>query len=192
MFIFFYNSFAKSINFHGILTYGSAAETTFKKLRRPNEEYYAHFVFKNKYDSVAYMFEQNEVLIVFEAYVMELFGEVFEKLRKEFPLHLPTGDDKCSFYTRRSQQRLLTNTYNRTVTTSKSVENWLRKAYNWLKERDLIHEDIRTLSNSQITVQLRKISELYVIGSNVSTSTFNKFFKIFLWLFQTSVYLFGW
>ena len=68
----------------------------------------------------------------------------------ESPLPLHTGDDKCLYYTR-SQQGLLTITYSRAVTKSKSVENRLRRALNWLKDRDLIPKDIKRLSKSQIT-----------------------------------------
>ena len=52
--------------------------------------------------------------------------------------HSVAVDDICLYHTTRSQQELLTITYSRTVTQSKSVENRLRKAYNWLKDRDLI------------------------------------------------------
>ena len=53
------------------------------------------------------MFEQNKILTVFKIYVTELFREFFKHLGIESLLHLLTGDDKCSCYTRRSQQRPL-------------------------------------------------------------------------------------
>ena len=62
-----------------------------------------------------------------------------------------------SYYTRRNKKGLLFIPYSRTVTESKSVKNRLRQAYNWLKVRDLIPKDIKRLSNSQISLQLKKI-----------------------------------
>ena len=44
--------------------------------------------------------------------------------------------------------------YSRKVIESKSVENRLRQAYSWLKDRDLVPKDIKRLSNSQISIQL--------------------------------------
>ena len=48
-----------------------------KKFRMPKDEYNIYFFFKSKYDSVGYMFEQNNILTVFELYVMELFRDFF-------------------------------------------------------------------------------------------------------------------
>ena len=115
--------------------------------------------FRNKYDSVGFIFERNKFSTVFEIYLMELFAEVFKQLRTESPL--------------RNKKGLLSIPYSRTVTESKSVENRLRQAYNWLKNRDLIPKEMRRLSNSQISLLLKKNSELYIIGSNVSISIFD-------------------
>ena len=41
----------------------------FKKLRKPNEDYYVHFSFKSDFDSDGYMFEQNQISAVFELLV---------------------------------------------------------------------------------------------------------------------------
>ena len=77
---------------------------------------------------------------------MDFLKEIVEQLGMESPLHLFNGDVKCSYYTTRSQQGLLTNTYSRRVTKSKSLENRLRKAYNLLKDKDLIPKDMKSLS----------------------------------------------
>ena len=101
------------------------------------------------------------------------FRRSFQILRTESPLSSLNKAGNHSYYTRRNKKELLSIPYSRTVTEPKSVENRLRQAYNWLKDRDLIPKEIRRLSNSQISLQLKKISELYVIGSNVSISIFD-------------------
>ena len=80
---------------------------------------------------------------------MELFAEVFEQLRIESPLSSLNTAGNHSYNTRRSKKGLLSIPYSRTVIESKSVENRLRQAYNWLKDKDLIPKDIKHLSNSQ-------------------------------------------
>ena len=57
---------------------GVQRKTISIKVKRLNEEYYGHF-FRNKYDSVGYIFERNKISTVLEIYLMEIFAEVFEQ-----------------------------------------------------------------------------------------------------------------
>ena len=171
--LLFYNSFAKSIIFYGILTYGSAAKSNLYKIEKAQRRILRAIFFRNKYDSVGFIFERNKISTVFEIYLMELFADVFKQLRTESLLSSLNKAGNHSYYTRRNKKGLFSIPYSRTVTESKSVENRLRQAYNWLKDRDLNPKEIRRLSNLQISLQLKKISELYIIGSNVSISIFD-------------------
>ena len=148
---------------YGILTYGSAAKNNLYKIEKAQRRKLRAIFFRYKYDSVGYIFERNKISTVFEKYLMELFAEVFKQLRTESPLSSLNKAGNHTCYTRRNKKGLLSIPYSRTVTESNSVENRLRQAYNWLKDKDLILKEIRRLSNSQISLQLKKISVLYII-----------------------------
>ena len=153
--------------------YGSAAKTNLEEIEKPNKEDFTQISLKRD-DSVGYMFDDNKFLTVSYLCKMGLLRGVFRQLRRDSLLHLLTGVDECSYYTR-SQHGLLIVTHSRIETESKSVENRLWKAFNWLKDRELISKEIKLLRNLQLTLQLGKIWELFVIDSNVSTSIFNMF-----------------
>ena len=154
--LMFFKSFAKSIISYEILTYGSAAKNNLYIFEKAQRRILRAIFFRNKYDSVGYIFERNKISTVFEMYLMELFAEVFKQLRTESPFSSLNKAGNHSYYTRRNTKGLLSIPYSRTVTESKSVEKRLRQAYNWLKDRDLIPKEIRRLSNSQISPQLKK------------------------------------
>ena len=86
---------------------------------------------------------------------MELFREVFKQLKNESPVNLLTLREASSYNTRRDALGLLPVKYSRTSTKAKSLETRLRKAYNWLKERNLMPPNFKELSRSQINVPLK-------------------------------------
>ena len=168
----FYNAFAKSVITYGLLVYGSAAKTNLKKIENAQRRILRAIFFKNKYESVGPIFEKNSVLTVFELYAMEVFREVFKQIKLESPLCFRDGIGLCQYDTRRKEKGLLPLTYSRTVTRAKSVDNRLKKAYNWLKDHDLIPADLTKLSKAQTQVHLKKISDLYVRGSDLCETLF--------------------
>ena len=103
---------------------------------------------------------------------MELFREVFKQLKSESPLFSLDRIDVCHYNTRRKEKGLLPLTFCRTVTRAKSVDNRLRKAYNWLKDHDLIPVDLPKMSSAQTQAHLKKISDLYVRGSCLHENLF--------------------
>ena len=78
--IVFYNSFAKSIISYGILLYGSAAKTTFKKIENAQRIIVRAIFFKNRFEFIANLFLENKVLTVFEIYMEELVKELFQAI----------------------------------------------------------------------------------------------------------------
>ena len=90
---------------------------------------------KNKYESIEQLFK-NIILTVFELYFMEVCRDIFKQLKSESPLCFQDGLGLCQYDTRSKEKGLLPLTYCRTVTRAKSVDNRLRKAYNWLKDHD--------------------------------------------------------
>ena len=85
------------------------------KLKRLNKEHSGNF-FRNKYDSVEYIFERNKIMTAFEIYLMELLAEVFKQLRMESPLSSLNRACNHSYYTRRSKNGLLSFPYSQTAT----------------------------------------------------------------------------
>ena len=168
----FYSSFAKSIITYGLLVYGSAAKTNLKKIESAQRRILRAIFCKNKYESIEQLFEKNNILTVFELYVMEVCRELFKQLKSESPLCFQDGIDFCQYNTRRKEKGLLPLTYCRTVIRAKSVDNRLRKAYNWLKDHDLIPVDLPKMSTAQIQLHLKKISYLYVKGSRLYETLF--------------------
>ena len=77
--LMFYNSFAKSIISYGILTYGSAAKSNLYNIEKAQRRILRAIFFRNKYDSVGFIFERNKISTVFEIYLIELFAEVFKQ-----------------------------------------------------------------------------------------------------------------
>ena len=126
---------------------------------------------KNKYESIEQVFEKNNILTAFELYVMEVCREIFKQLKSESPLCIQDGIDLCHYNTRRKEKGFLPLTYCRAVTRAKSVDNRLRKAYNWLKDHDLIPVDLPKVSTAQIVIS-EKISYLYVKGSRLYDTLF--------------------
>ena len=151
----FYSSFAESIITYGLLVYGSAAKTNLKKLSAKRRILRAIFC-RNKYESIEQLFEKTNILTVFELYNMEVCREIFKQLKSESPLCFQDGIDLCQYNTRRKEKGLLPIIFCRTVTRAKSVDNRLRKAYNWLKDRDSIQVDLPKMSTAQIQLHLKK------------------------------------
>ena len=87
---------------------------------------------------------------------MKVCREIFKQLKSEPPLCFQDGIDLCQYNTRRKEKGLLPLTFCRTVTRAKSVNNRLRKAYNWLKDHDLIPVDLPKMSAAQIQLYLKK------------------------------------
>ena len=70
------------------------------------------------------------------------------------------------YETRRKTNNLIPTMFSRTVTKATSLENTLRKCYNWLLKFDLIPDNIKLLSSYQIRGHVTNISKLYVTDSN--------------------------
>ena len=79
----FYNSFAKTVISHGLLIYGTAAKRNVKKLEMAQRRVLRAFFFKPKYDLVNVL-QQNELLFVFEFYIVALIKQLFRHFQKKF------------------------------------------------------------------------------------------------------------
>ena len=88
---------------------------------------------------------------------MEICREIFKQLKFEPLLCFQHGLGLCQKNTRSKEKSLLPLTYCRTVTRAKSVDNRLRKAYNWLKDHDLLPVDLPKMSTAQTQPSEEKI-----------------------------------
>ena len=132
--LMFYNSFAKSIICYELIVCGSAAKTNLKKIENAQRRILRAIFFKKKFDSL----RDNKIFTVYELYTLEIVKELFKQLRNESAvqyLEIPSVTDAI-MTTRWRAKGLFSTTYSRTVTKRKSLENTLRKTYNWLKWMD--------------------------------------------------------
>ena len=163
--LMFYKSFARSIiSSYGISVYGSAAKTNLKKIENAQPRIIRAIFFKKRFESIANLLSENKVLTVFELYMEELVKELFKQLRNEtrqkfFPEKIV---EKNNSTTRWGQKGLFCSTYCRTALERKSLENTLRKAFNWLKWMDLIPGNFECFSKVQLRKYTKK-SDLYIV-----------------------------
>ena len=104
----------------------------------------------------------------------EHFKELFKQLRNETPQKFVPEKvaEKNEPTTRWSQKGLFSSTYCRTVVKRKSLENTLRKAFNWLKWMNLLPK-ILSLSVRFNCVNIQKISPICtLLITNTSTQFF--------------------
>ena len=87
-------------------------------------------------------------------------------------LFLEVEKDQTSLITRFSEKDFLPTAFCRTATNQKSIENSLRKAYNWLKVHNLIREEnyenskiiiFARITKAQTDTDLQEIDYLYVL-----------------------------
>ena len=173
--LMFYNSFARSVISYGILVYGSAAKTNLKKIENAQRRIIRAIFFK-KFESIANILLENKVLTVYELYMEELVKELFKELRHETPVkylvEINAQSNKPS--TRWKEKGLLCSNYCRTVVKRKSIENTLRKVYNWLKWIDLLPENIISFSRAQLRKYTKQLSDFYIVDNK-------HLFSIFFW-----------
>ena len=165
--LMFYNSFAKSVICYGLIVYGSAAKTNLKKIENAQRRILRAIFFKNKFDSLRDILLDNKIFTVYELYTLEIVKELFKQLRNESAvqyLEIPNVSDAI-MTTRWRAKGLFSTTYSRTVTKRKSLENTLRKTYNWLKWMDLIPNDINKLSSPKMRAYITKLGYLYIIDN---------------------------
>ena len=124
--------------------------------------------FKKKFDSLHdLLIRTNEILTVFELFVLENIKEPFRQLTSEAPKSFIVLDanDVGTYTTRWNMKKLMSAQYSRTVLKRRSLENLLRLTYNWLMEADLIPTDLKKLSSYQVKKLIRSITANYVVDN---------------------------
>ena len=173
--LMFYNSFAKSVICYGLLIYGTSAKSNLRKIEMAQRRILRGIFFKKKYDSISNILRRNGVLTVFELYIVEVMKELFRQLQSKSPNLLlsnieATTNDKIE---RRSKQKnLLPLTWSRTIVKQKCLTNVLIKCHNWLKQFNLLPEDLATMSKTQTMKLTQKISSLYVVDNEQLVTLF--------------------
>ena len=165
--LMFYNSYAKSVTTYGLLLYGTAAKSNLSKIETVQRRILRAIYFKRKFDSLENVLADNKILTVFELFMVEILKELFRQLKSESPrilLQINQNSDP-KFQTRWNKRNLYTPTYSRTVTNSKSLTNCLQKAYNWLKNLDLVPSLPCKLSPRQLKQYISKITSLYIVDN---------------------------
>ena len=76
----FYNSFAKSRISYGLLICGSAAKTNLSKVEKAQRRILRAIFIKKKFDSLPDLLRTDEILTVFELFVLENIKELFRQL----------------------------------------------------------------------------------------------------------------
>ena len=123
--------------------------------------------FKKKFDSLRDKLSDHKTFTVFELYTLEIVGDLFKQLSNESTvqyLEIPNVSDEI-MATRWRAKGLFSTTDSRTVTKRKSLENTLRKTYNWLKWVDLIPNDMNKLSSLKMRAYFTKLGSLYIIDN---------------------------
>ena len=165
--LMFYNSYAKSVITYGLLLYGTAAKSNLSKIETVQRRILRAIYFKRKSDSLENVLADNKILTVFELFMVEILKELFRQLKSESPrilLQINQNSDP-KFQTRWNKRNLYTPTYSRTVTNSKSLTNCLQKAYNWLKNLDLVPSSPWKMSPRQLKQYISKITSLYIVDN---------------------------
>ena len=127
----FYNPLANSVFCYGLLAYGSAAKTNFKKVESAHRRISTAIVFRAKQDSLKDALEQTKNSSVCRHHNVKLKKKLFDQLRREAPmryfekLNFPTSN----FTTGWNLKGLFSSSYNRTVAEQKPLENTLQKIY---------------------------------------------------------------
>ena len=145
--------------------YGSADKTNPKKIENAQRRILRAVFFKKNFDSLRDILLDNKNSTAFKFYTLEIVKELFKQLRNESAvqyLEIPNASDAI-MTTRWRAKGLFSTTYSRFVTNWKSLENTLRKTYNWLKWFDWIPNDINKLSSPKMRAYLTKLGSLYII-----------------------------
>ena len=148
---------------YGLLVYVSAAKTNTEMLENAQRRIIRAIFFKQNQHSLKDIIDAYHIHTVFDLYVLEVFKEVFKQFRIKPSLHsLHVEKEQTRLKTRFSEKGLLSAAYCRTVTKQKTIENTLRKAYNWLKVHNSIPIDSAKMTKAQIDTHLKQIDTLYV------------------------------
>ena len=136
-------------------------------MKKPNDEFYEPF-FKKKFDSLHDLLRTNEILTVFELFVLENIKELFRQLKSEAPKSFIVLDanDVGTYTTRWNMKKLMPAQYSWTVLSRRSLENLLRLTNNWLMETELIPTGLRKLSSYQVEKLITSITANYVVDKN--------------------------
>ena len=147
--LLFYHAYAKPWINYGILIYGSAAETNLGKIGNTHRSTMRTVFFKRRQDPLTEILMKNGILAVFELNFAEFLKELFQQLRLEAPnQYLPQSLPSSNLSELRNEKGLLQSKYCRTIINKKSIENLLRKAYNWLTELRLLLSELKTMTKS--------------------------------------------
>ena len=107
-------------------------KTSLKKIENAQRRIIRAIFFKKRSESISNLLLETKVLTVFELYMEELVKELFKQLRTDTPQKF--FPEKVAEKNKRwSQKGLFSSISCRTVVKRKSLENTLRKAFNWLK-----------------------------------------------------------
>ena len=109
------------------------------------------------------------MLTVFELYMEDLVKELFKQLRNETlqKFFREKIVEKNKPTTRCGQKGLFCSTYCRTVVKRKSLENTLRKAFNWLKRMNLLRENIESFSKVQLRKYTKNLTDIYIVDKHL-------------------------
>ena len=109
----------------------------------------------------------------------ELVKELFKQLRTETPQKFfpEKVAEKNKPKTRWSQKGLFSSIYCRTVVKRKSLENTLRKAFNWLKWMNLLPENIESFSKVQLRKYTKNLTELSIVDKKHLYSIFSRLYS---------------
>ena len=92
---------------------------------------------------------------------------MFPQLVSNSPLpDLKIIENYCKYETRSKRNSRIQTKFSQTVTKAKSLQNTLRKCYNWLLKFELIPDNIKLLSSYQIWAHVTNILKLNLIYSN--------------------------
>ena len=94
--------------------------------------------------------------------------------------HSTKPTDRSHVSNKVAKKNLFAPTYGRTVTNEKSLINCLRKAYNWLKNMDLIPFSLWKMSPRQLKQHISQVISLYIVDNKQLLELF------FNWLYDNS------
>ena len=157
--LMFYNSFAKTVICYGLLIYGAAAKSNLRKIEMAQRRILRAIFFKRKYDSLVNVLQKNNILSVFELYLVELIKELFKQFQNKSPTSfLPQLETNVSrsITTRYQKNHSLPLARGRTLIKRKCLQNALCKSYNWLGQFNLLPCDMHLMTKSQIHTYIKK------------------------------------
>ena len=172
--LLFYYSFAKSIITYGLLLYGTAYKTNMTRMEAVKRRILRAIFFKKKTDSLESVIADNEVLTVFELFLVEIPKEFFRQLKCKSPRTLlqPNENPNPNYQTSLRRKNMFTPVYTRTVTNEKFLTNCLGKAYNWLLNLDLVPFSPWEKTPRQIKQLITKITVLYIFDNKLLLELF--------------------